>query len=227
MIENRSEVTNDRDGARPRGRSREGAGTRERIILTAERLIAEQGPGVSLRQIGIAAGQRNPSAIHYHFGSKEDLLHAIFRYRLPYVNQRRRELLAALQRDTLADLVRIDMTPYVELVQDPDAHYVDFVARMFLDAQFAVMLKRVEEPWLIEGQVELHRRMHRLLRPMPRAVRHHRVRFALTHFIYGLAERRHVIEQMGAEWATSLEAFVDDYVQYAVAGLTAPVPLST
>jgi len=206
-----------------RGRGREGAGTRERIVLTAERLIAEQGPGVSLRQIGIAAGQRNPSAIQYHFGTKEDLLHAIFRHRLPYVNARRKECLAALARDTFAGLVRADMTPYVELVQDPDAHYVPFVARMFLDAQFAVMLKRVDEPWLIDGQIEIHRRMHRLLRPMPRSVRHHRIRFALTHFIYGLAERRHVVEHMGPEWATSLEAFVDDYVEYAVAGLTAPM----
>jgi AcrR family transcriptional regulator len=215
MIETRTEAV-------ARGRAREGADTRERIILTAERLIADEGVGVSLRRIGLAAGQRNASAIQYHFGTKEDLVHAIFRYRLPYVNARRVALLDALERDTLADLVRIDMTPYVELIQDPKARYVDFVARMFLDAQFALMLERVNEPWLIEGQLEIHRRMRRLLRHLPRPVRHLRIRFALTHFIYGLAERRHTVERMGPEWASSLDGFVDSYVQYAVAGLTAP-----
>ena len=67
--------------------------TRDRIIDTAEQLFADQGyAGTSIRGIVAAAGV-NLAAIHYHFGSKDELLLAILdRYALP-VNQRRLELL--------------------------------------------------------------------------------------------------------------------------------------
>ena len=51
--------------------------TKEKILDTAERLIGEQGyAATSLRQIIAQAGV-NLAAVHYHFGSKEDLLDAV------------------------------------------------------------------------------------------------------------------------------------------------------
>ena len=41
------------------------------MMLAGEQLFAERGfRGVSLREIGLAAGQRNNSAAQYHFGSR-------------------------------------------------------------------------------------------------------------------------------------------------------------
>ena len=58
--------------------------TKEQIVLAAERLFAEHGiDGVSLRQIGVAAGNGNNSAVQYHFGTKDRLVQAVFEYRLP------------------------------------------------------------------------------------------------------------------------------------------------
>src|SRR5690606_42140108 len=52
--------------------------TREAILSTAERLFAEQGIyNVSNRQISEAAGQGNNAAVHYHFGTKHDLIAAL------------------------------------------------------------------------------------------------------------------------------------------------------
>ena len=52
-----------------------GVDTREKFLLTAERLFGERGiNGVSLREISRAVGQRNPSALQYHFGSRDALL---------------------------------------------------------------------------------------------------------------------------------------------------------
>ena len=52
--------------------------TRERLIVAAERLFAEHGfDGVTLKQITAEAGQRNASALQYHFGSRVDLVRAI------------------------------------------------------------------------------------------------------------------------------------------------------
>ena len=69
--------------------------TKEQILLAAERMIADHGvDGVSMRQIGTAVGSGNNSAVLYHFGSKDNLVTAIFEYRLPGLRERRAELIA-------------------------------------------------------------------------------------------------------------------------------------
>lgn len=51
---------------------------RETLLRTAETLFASKGiDAVSLNEINKAAGQKNTSAMHYHFGSKEKLLETI------------------------------------------------------------------------------------------------------------------------------------------------------
>jgi AcrR family transcriptional regulator len=69
--------------------------TQEKILDTAERLIGEQGyAATSLRQIIAEAGV-NLAAVHYHFGSKEDLLDAAVVRKAGPVNEAR---IAALDR---------------------------------------------------------------------------------------------------------------------------------
>ncbi len=71
--------------------------TREAIVLAALALFAKHGiDGVSLRQIVTAAGQSNPSAVHYHFRSKEGLVDAV----LDHV----RDMLEPLQARALASM---------------------------------------------------------------------------------------------------------------------------
>jgi AcrR family transcriptional regulator len=54
------------------------------MILAAEQPFAENGvDGVSLREIAVAAGQRNNSAAQYHFGTKQGLVEAVFDYQRP------------------------------------------------------------------------------------------------------------------------------------------------
>ncbi len=69
------------------------AGTRERILGTAERLFAEYGyDGVSIRQIG-AAADAQIALINYHFGTKDKLYRAVFENRINPVSERRRDAL--------------------------------------------------------------------------------------------------------------------------------------
>jgi TetR/AcrR family transcriptional regulator, regulator of cefoperazone and chloramphenicol sensitivity len=57
---------------------RDGRETRERLLRAGERVFARSGVrGANLREINTEAGQRNNSAMHYHFGSREGLLQAI------------------------------------------------------------------------------------------------------------------------------------------------------
>jgi AcrR family transcriptional regulator len=54
------------------------APARDKLMRAAERLYAELGfAKVSVRQIGEAAGQRNKSAVQYHFTSRDELIKAI------------------------------------------------------------------------------------------------------------------------------------------------------
>lgn len=63
--------------------------TRERLMDVAERLFAERGYGnVPTRMIAEEANA-NSAAVHYHFGSKENLLQAVFRRRLEPLNRER------------------------------------------------------------------------------------------------------------------------------------------
>ena len=71
------------------------SGTRARILNVAEELFGERGlDRVSIRDITRKA-KVNLAAINYHFGSKEDLIAAVFERRVVLVNEAR---LAALDQ---------------------------------------------------------------------------------------------------------------------------------
>lgn len=102
--------------------------TSRALVAAAERLFAERGiDGVSLREINAAAGQRNSTALQYHFGDRAGLLRAILAKHRPEIEARRHQLLdeyeargalpAAEARRTLAAaLVR----PAAAKLGDPD-----------------------------------------------------------------------------------------------------------
>ncbi|KOG24340.1 MULTISPECIES: TetR/AcrR family transcriptional regulator [Streptomyces] len=55
-----------------------GPETREKLIRAAEELFAARGvDGAQLRDVVALAGQANPSAVQYHFGSRAGLLDAV------------------------------------------------------------------------------------------------------------------------------------------------------
>lgn len=90
---------------------------RSALIDAAERLIAEQGPAVSLRQVVAAAGQRNSAAIRYHFGTRDDLIGAVIDARQSVFEPRRLERLAALESEgdvTARGLVEALLEPVFE-----------------------------------------------------------------------------------------------------------------
>jgi AcrR family transcriptional regulator len=67
--------------------------TKQKILDAAERLVAEHGyAATSLRQIISAAGV-NLASVHYHFGSKEELLDGLVMRKVGPVNERRMALL--------------------------------------------------------------------------------------------------------------------------------------
>ena len=77
------------------------------MIEVAERLVAEHGlAALSLREVAAEAGQRNHSAVQYHFGSKEGLIAAVFETRMAPIEHRRHQLLVELDAEGAGSDVR-------------------------------------------------------------------------------------------------------------------------
>jgi AcrR family transcriptional regulator len=116
--------------------------TPERILATAEEMFAEQGYwGVSLRSITRASGV-NIAAIHYHFGSKQELLERIFEKRCGPMNAERMRLLSECREDPgrpplLEQILEAYLRPSLIWPDDPDG------ARRFLRLR-AVLSHEVE-----------------------------------------------------------------------------------
>lgn len=98
-----------------------GLRTRERLLDAAERLWGERGvENVSLREIRIAAGQRNSSALQFHFGDRDGLLLALTQRHLPQVTAIQEQLYARL----VADGRQNDFAALVEVMVRPGAEYL-------------------------------------------------------------------------------------------------------
>jgi len=73
---------------------RDDAQTRERLLDAAEELFARQGSWTTpLAHVVRAAGQRNQSAIQYHFGTREELIYALIERDRDRELQQRQDLL--------------------------------------------------------------------------------------------------------------------------------------
>jgi len=206
------------------------ARTRERIIRAAERLFATRGiEAVSLREVNAAAGQRNKSAVHYHFGSKQALVEAIFEHRMAPLDAMRRERIEALdaarRRATLRDWVCVVVEPLAEHVA-PEATSGAYV-------RFLAQLVRAPGRWLVPttygrftgGVLAACDRIAGELGPIPEPLRRHRIASMVAHMVHALADREGGAQALGAPGEASLahELFVADLVDVLVAGLRAPV----
>ena len=92
--------------------------TRRQILDAAEALFARTGIAhSSTRAILRAAGQRNESALQYHFGGRDGLVAALHARRMSEVEQLRQERLAALAPDGALDLraiLEMQVVPFVD-----------------------------------------------------------------------------------------------------------------
>ena len=111
---------------------------REKLILAAERLFAKGGfESVSLREIAAAAEQRNHHAVQYHFGSREDLVVAIFRDRMTQMEARRGVMLNAAEdaakTGDARTLMEIIFLPQLSLPGQHGNHsYANFLCQYLL-----------------------------------------------------------------------------------------------
>ena len=185
---------------------------RSDILDAAERLIAERGIQVPLRDIAVAAGQRNNSAVNYHFRNRQDLIDAIVRRRLEPMEQERAEMIEALDdagRDDVRAWLRIMVLP-LTTVGSP------YYARFLRAASLNLRADVDESQGSVWPQV-----LERLAVAIPTDDRHARARrvSAVATTMFALLAVRERSAQAGADAGSA-----EEIIAMLAAVLTAPVP---
>ena len=124
--------------------------TRSALLQSAERLIAEKGLGsVSVKMITADAGARNPSAVHYHYGSIESLIKEVFATRFRKIENERAERLSRVTASDpdarLVALMEAAIGPLMETCLEEDGRlYVRFCQQFVADPRFDYALLMAE-----------------------------------------------------------------------------------
>lgn len=200
--------------------------TPERLVSTAERLFAERGiEAVSLRDITNACGA-NSAAIHYHFGSKDELVRAILEHRAAELAKRRDVYLTAIEhsrRPTLRKVVEALVLPTAELVEDDihgGRHYIGFLAAMLERPETAAIIDEV-----FGDQVTRYLdALERVLPDMPADVRVLRFAFAKDFINRALAHPdRGVRLWIGTHVPSTIDGITEHVVDFLTGAFRAPV----
>lgn len=170
---------------------------KQRLILSAIKLFAEQGvDSVSLRMINREAGQKNNSALHYHFGSKMGLVSAVDQFIQIAFDEVREPLVQELESKvksgdaTIHEAITVFVMPYVEITHRHEWGYaaIRAIARMEFDANLEV------QALLSKSAGSIVQRLAKIVRPMVPALTpkqfKRRFNLVVNQTIMGFAEHR-------------------------------------
>lgn len=199
--------------------------TKERLLRAAERLFAREGTHrVPVRKIHELAGQRNASALHYHFSSREGLVEAILA-----------DHQVAIDDEIARRLDELEARDEQMTVRDVVGAVVEALGRKLETQSGRDFLRIVPQVWdrlsvsIRAGSAIPTTRLTRrvvalldgLMKPLPRAVRRERLVSYVVMMTAAFAERAHHVES-GRASELDTEAFVANVLDMIVASLTAP-----
>lgn len=197
---------------------RDAAETRQLLVDAGRRLFAKSGIyATSLKAVVEAAGQRNTSALHYHFGGRDGLLTAIIDAHNSRIEHERRLMLdASSDPPTLERLVAAVVLPQASLLHEPEG-------REFLSivSQLGDLFDRWEEGSTPEQALRAFVGIAELLTPdLPANVRHERVTRFLELVSQALGSRSRQIDS-GRTPSVTHEIWVSNLMAMAVGALSA------
>jgi len=203
--------------------------TRQKIIATAERLFAEQGvDAASMNEITRKAGQRNKSALSYHFGSKESLLLAIIEKHESSILAQRNAYLDDLENRraiSIDSVVRAFVYPLAAKLDDADGgkYYLSILAQ--LASCPGMQLYRLRPDYIKRDERVMH--LFRALTPdMPDELRLPRVMQISSLLFHSLSYLASIIDKR-KDSRRLCQVFTDNLVDSIVAIVVAEPSKST
>ena len=143
--------------------------TKQKIMDTAAELFAEDGyAATSLRRIISKAGV-NLAAIHYHFGTKQDLLNQIILQKISPLNNRRMELLEQFETEAAPKPLSVEkimeafLTPAI--LTAPGSGFVKIMARLHSEKSGMEAILRNFQPLLVRYTSALRRALPGMSEP--------------------------------------------------------------
>jgi AcrR family transcriptional regulator len=198
--------------------------TKQRLLRAAETLFAREGiHRVRVREIHELAGQRNASALHYHFSSREGLVDAILTEHQASIDEeiarRLDELEASGEQMSVRNVVRAVVEVLGTRLETQSGRNFLRILPQIWDRLSA----GIREGGAI-ATTRLTRRVLTLLdglmEPLPRGVRRERLVSYVVMMTAAFAERAHHVES-GRASELDTDAFVANVLDMIVASLTA------
>ncbi len=206
--------------------------TRTLILDAAEQEFADRGFGAaSLRQIIARAGV-NPAAVHYHFGSKEELVSAVFERRIGIMTTERLESLDACEREgrgghpPLEKLIEAFVGPALRLTTDPAKGGKVFM-RLFgrTLAEPSEYLQKMLNRHFGEVTERFYAAFQRALPQLPSSVLHWRFQFIIGAMGITMADPHNLKEiTRGLCDPADTGTAIGELTAFLAGGLRAPVP---
>lgn len=147
-----------------------GADTRLALMRAAEKLFAEKSVrAVSLREVTAAAGQRNVSAVVYHFGSKTELLECVLERHSEPMQLLFQERLALMENDpsvSMRSLITMLIEPLAAKLDDPDGgkDYLALCAQLAASPDYPLTERRAAQA---PGAMALTQKLLSFAPPIP------------------------------------------------------------
>jgi len=202
--------------------------TREKLLLAAERLFATKGiDATRVRDVNALAGQRNTSAIRYHFDDRSGLLASLIEQRMGELDHARGQALEKLGRRPAGQAIEVE--DYVGVLVAPLAE------RVHADAAWAcwvrvlaqlISVRGHEHRSLWEGRYDratrhVFRRIRPLVPDVPDDIWLQRVEDLTILCIGSLCERAGALEQGRPAVRLDAQAFTANLIRVASAVLRA------
>ncbi|TDM06607.1 MAG: hypothetical protein C4K60_19060 [Ideonella sp. MAG2] len=209
-------------------RARASADSTEMLLLTAQRLFAERGiDAVSLREIAREAGQLNNSALHYHFGSKDELIRAILVRGMQKIDALRKEyierIVAMGRQGEVRAIAEAIVWPLASgLVNEQMSTYNRFFANAQIHPDIDLAAPRSEEADIgFRRTMEL---LEPLLPHLPSVVLRQRFLSGISFVIFSLADFERIkLRRDKSKRSFDLQRAIDNLVDMLCGALQAPV----
>ena len=206
--------------------ARDSAETREKLLRAAEYLFARHGLDVPIRDIHALAGQRNASALHYHFGGKRELVYAILEQHTPSdaeIAEIRADLRARVHEPrSVVDAIVRRFTAQLATPEGRDFMRFSFQITIRAPVRRNLLVDGHEHPWdtTLAAETALIRES---LPHLPDDVVRERAVAGLLFVLLQVAERARIIDDEDDTQLLGEEDFVANLIDMATAALTAPV----
>jgi AcrR family transcriptional regulator len=209
--------------------ARDSAETREKLLRAAEYLFARQGLDVPIRDIHALAGQRNASALHYHFGGKRELVLAILEKHTPSpdeIEAIRADLRARIHepRSVVEAIVR-RFSAQLATPEGRDHIRLTFQITIRAPVRRNLLVDGLEDPWdtTLAAETALIRES---LPHLPDDVVRERAVAGLLFVHHQVAERARIVDDEDDTQLLDEDEFVTNLIDMTTAALTAPVSTS-